>query len=215
MNQAVAFGLLMAGGVVLYDGLTGKGLRSVLAGTAGPVPNQGTVLTVAGGGQAIANATGSAISSVGAFIGKAGAVDPFAKAQGLNPGRVDMGQDFSMAPGSPILAPYSSKVLGITPNWYQGQPYVALQFTSGPYDGQNYYVAEQINPAVKPGQAVPAGGVIATYAPSGTGIEMGWAGTNWAQTRAQQTGATNSPSHSNTPSGQAFHQFLIDIGAIS
>jgi hypothetical protein len=56
MNQALAFGLLLAGGVVLEAGLTGKGPGAVLQGKAGAVPKTGTTLSVAGAGTAIAGA---------------------------------------------------------------------------------------------------------------------------------------------------------------
>src|SRR5581483_7408703 len=58
-------------------------------------------------------------------------------------GRTDMGVDANMNPGDPIVAPGNSRVLGITPNWYGGQPYVALQLLDGPMKGHNYYLAEQ------------------------------------------------------------------------
>lgn len=57
MNQALAFGLLLAGGVTLEAGLTGKGLGAVLQGRAGSIPTTGSRLSVAGAGAAIANAT--------------------------------------------------------------------------------------------------------------------------------------------------------------
>jgi hypothetical protein len=56
MNQALAFGLLLAGGVTLEAGLTGKGLGAVLQGKAGAIPRAGSTLSVAGAGSAIATA---------------------------------------------------------------------------------------------------------------------------------------------------------------
>ena len=43
-----------------------------------------------------------------------------------------------------------------------------------PRAGKWWYWSEQIQPTVSPGQTVSAGQVVATYAPSGTGIETGW-----------------------------------------
>jgi murein DD-endopeptidase MepM/ murein hydrolase activator NlpD len=123
-------------------------------------------------------------------------------------GRTDMGVDANLKPGAPIRAIGDSRVVGIMPNWYNGQPYLALQLTSGPRAGQNYYVAEQINPQVRVGQTVKAGQPIATYANSGTGIEIGWAGKNWQQTQAQESGNTGDPSHGNAPAGVNFRSFL-------
>jgi murein DD-endopeptidase MepM/ murein hydrolase activator NlpD len=137
--------------------------------------------------------------------GAQGYVNPIA---GAVIGRTDMGVDANLKPGAPIRAIGDSRVVGIMPNWYNGQPYLALQLTSGPRAGQNYYVAEQINPRVRVGQTVKAGQPIATYANSGTGIEIGWAGKNWQQTQAQESGNTGDPSHGNAPAGVNFRSFL-------
>lgn len=67
MNQALAFGMLLAGGVTLEAGLTGKGLSAVLQGKAGAVPTTGTTLSVAGAGAAIAGAANA--SQVNAATG--------------------------------------------------------------------------------------------------------------------------------------------------
>jgi hypothetical protein len=125
-------------------------------------------------------------------------------------GRTDMGVDASMNPGDPIVAPGTSRVLGITPNWYRGQPYVALQLLDGPMKGHNYYLAEQITPNVSVGQIVQAGQPIAHYAPSGTGIEMGWAGANWEQTLAQATSGYSEGEQ--TAAGGSFRQFIDGLG---
>ncbi len=121
-------------------------------------------------------------------------------------GRTDMGVDADLNPGDPIVAPGASRVLGITPNWYRGQPYVALQLLDGPMKGHNYYIAEQITPDVSVGQVVQQGQPIGHYAASGTGIEMGWAGPNWEQTLAQATSGYSEGEQ--TAAGDSFHQFL-------
>ena len=126
-------------------------------------------------------------------------------------GRTDMGVDVDLNPGDPIVAPGDSRVLGIMPNWYQGQPYVALQLLDGPKKGRNYYIAEQINVAVTPGQIIKRGDVIAHYAASGSGIEIGWAGPNWEQTLAQATGSPGSGDHSDAPAGVSFRAFLQSL----
>lgn len=127
-------------------------------------------------------------------------------------GRTDMGVDVDLKPGEPIVAIGKSRVLGIMPNWYNHQPYLALQLLDGPLKGHSYYVAEQIQPAVAPGQVVQAGQVIARYAPSGTGIEIGWAAPNWEQTLAQAQGNTGDPAHNDSPAGLSFHKFLVSLG---
>jgi hypothetical protein len=127
-------------------------------------------------------------------------------------GRTDMGVDVDLNPGDPIVAPGTSRVLGIMPNWYAGQPYVALQLLDGPMKGHNYYVAEQITPAVRVGQVVQQGQPIAHYAASGTAIEIGWAGANWEQTLAQAEGNTGDASHNDAPAGISFRHFLDTLG---
>src|SRR5207302_2886613 len=91
--------------------------------------------------------------------GAAGYVNPFPKDVRL--GRTDMGVDANMSPGEAIVAPGRSRVLGIMPNWYSGQPYVGLQLLDGPMKGRNYFLAEQINVGVHPGQVIEAGQPIA------------------------------------------------------
>ena len=144
----------------------------------------------------------------GAITPYKGYVNPL---QGFTLGRTDMGVDANARPGTPILALGDSKVLGISPNWYQGQPYMALKLLNGPHAGRVYYVAEQIDPLVKPGQVVHAGEPIARYAQQGTGIEVGWAGSNWQQTLAQQQGNTGDASHGNAPAGVDFRTFLTSL----
>jgi hypothetical protein len=122
-----------------------------------------------------------------------------------------MGVDVDLKPGEPIVAIGNSRVVGIMPNWYAGQPYVALQLLDGPMKGHNYYIAEQITPAVSVGQVLRAGEPIAHYASSGTGIEMGWAGSNWQQTLAQAEGNTGDATHNNAPAGVSFSNFLHSL----
>ena len=125
-------------------------------------------------------------------------------------GRTDMGVDANLNPGEPIVAPGTSRVLGITPNWYRGQPYVALQLLDGPMKGHNYYIAEQITPAVSVGQVLQPGQPIGHYAASGTGIEMGWASSNWERTLAQATSGYSEGEV--TPAGASFRNFLSSLG---
>ena len=172
---------------------------------AGATPVQEQVVS-----QAAASQAPSPAGSSGAATGY---VNPFPKDVSI--GRTDMGVDADMRPGDAIVAPGTSRVLGIMPNWYEGQPYVALQLLDGPMKGHNYYLAEQIVPAVTTGEVVQQGQPIAHYAGSGSGIEMGWAGpgSTWEQTLAQATGRDNAGlgDHSNTPAGIAFHDFLTSL----
>lgn len=49
-----------------------------------------------------------------------------------------------------------------------------LEDTTGPLANKWWYWSEQIQPTVGQGQKVAAGPTVATYAPAGTGIEIGW-----------------------------------------
>jgi hypothetical protein len=128
-------------------------------------------------------------------------------------GRTDMGVDVDLNPGDPISAPGTSRVLGVTQDWYAGQPYLALQLLDGPMKGRNYYVAEQIDISVIPGQTVQAGQTIAHYAASGTGVEMGWAAPNWQQTLAQAEGNTGDAHHNDAPAGISFRTWLDSLSS--
>jgi len=136
--------------------------------------------------------------------------------QGFTLGRTDMGVDASAKPGTPIVAPNTSRVVGIMQNWYNGQPYVELQILDGPNAGRTWYVAEQIADLPRVGQTIPKGETVATYAPTGTGIEIGWAEpkpTSSMQTLAQATGQTGSATHANAPAGESFRRYLTGLGA--
>jgi hypothetical protein len=74
MNQALAFGLLLAGGVTLEAGLTGKGLGAVLQGKAGAIPTTGSTLSVAGAGSAIANTAAPTAADVNAATNPGGSL---------------------------------------------------------------------------------------------------------------------------------------------
>lgn len=143
---------------------------------------------------------------VNAHAGAAGDVNPI---PGAVIGRTDMGVDANLKPGSPILAPNDAKVVAVVPNWYSGQPYVAVQLTAGPNKGRVMYVAEQIQGVPQVGQTIRRGQAITRYASSGTGIEIGWASPgNPTQTLAQAQGNTGDASHNNAPAGVNFRAYL-------
>lgn len=120
-------------------------------------------------------------------------------------GRTDMGVDATLKPGDPIRALNTSRVVGILPNWYQGQPLVWMQLTDGPNKGKYWYVSEQITNLPKVGQVIQRGAPVAQFAPTGTGIELGWA-TADGRTLAQAT--TGYHEGEVTPAGQSFRTLL-------
>ena len=125
-------------------------------------------------------------------------------------GRTDMGVDANAKPGTPIRAINDSVVRQILPNWYAGQPLVLLQLTSGPNAGRYWYVAEQISHGLHVGQTIQRGQTVATYAHSGTGIEIGWGSpTSNSRTLAGQEGNTGGAGHANSPAGAAFRRAIL------
>ena len=132
-----------------------------------------------------------------------GYIDPI---PGYHLGRTDMGVDASGSPGAPILAFGPSVMTALIPNWYRGQPLMDFQLTGGPDIGRYWYVAEQITPLAHVGERIPQGGVVARFASSGTGIEIGWAANASGQTLAQAT--TGYHEGQITPAGQAFMSII-------
>jgi murein DD-endopeptidase MepM/ murein hydrolase activator NlpD len=205
-NLPLAFAELLGGGVLLTAGISGQSIQDVFAGSISLKP-----FDVTGGAGAGAGSTSAAPASGGASVASVdGMANPFARARSLNIGRVDQGVDASMAAGSPILAPFDSVLERIDPNWYRGQPGLFFRITSGPNAGTYWYLAEQIDPTVKVGDRVNAGEQVASYAQSGTGIEIGWAA-NAVSTLAQAT--TGYVEGQATHAGQSFLQLLHSLGA--
>ncbi len=111
----------------------------------------------------------------GAPVNVKGLANPFAHG-GWTIGRSDAGVDASAAPGTPLAALASGKIVEILSGWYNGQNLYLVK-TDQPYDTpggpQNYYYyAEGINSSLKVGDAVAAGQTFGTYYGS-NGIEIG------------------------------------------
>lgn len=124
-------------------------------------------------------------------------------------GRTDQGVDISAAPGSPVYAIAKETLVGIIQNWYQGQPfYWFRQAGSNTYN----YVAEQFQSNLRPGQTVQQGQQIGTVAPSGTGLELGWATASGETLARATTGYTEGQA---TPAGQSYRARVIQGGASS
>lgn len=138
-------------------------------------------------------------------------IDPI---PGFSIGRDDMGVDASARTGAPIYAPLPSKLVQVMNDWYAGEPLLLFKFQHRPAGAlcDYWYVAEQINPVTTSiGTRFRAGQVVATFASSGTGIEIGWGSpTSWTRTLAgvSDTGAANPPSGSKTRWGETFKRFF-------
>src|SRR4051812_48443400 len=86
-------------------------------------------------------------------------------------GRTDQGVDIAAPPGTPVYAITDETLEGILPNWFRGQPFYYFRQANGMYN----YVAEQFRSNLRVGQRVRAGERIGEVAPSGTGLELGFA----------------------------------------
>lgn len=124
-------------------------------------------------------------------------------------GRTDMGVDLCLTPGEPILTVGAGIVTGIDHDWFEGEPYIWYQLTTGPDAGRYVYLAEQITHLAHIGERLKAGQVIARYAAKGTCIETGW-GTFDGATMAQAT--TGYTEGEVTEAGVSFAHFLISVG---
>ncbi len=129
---------------------------------------------------------------------------------GFTIGRDDMGVDATAPTGTGIYAPLASTLVQVLPDWYTTEPLLLFEFDSPPPGALSsyWYVAEQIDPVTTtPGTRFGAGQRVASYAASGTGIEIGW-GSTTADTRtlagATDPAAANPPAGSTTIWGESF-----------
>jgi peptidoglycan hydrolase CwlO-like protein len=120
---------------------------------------------------------------------------------GFTIGRDDMGVDATAAPGAGIYAPLASRLVQVLPDWFDGEPLLLFQFDSPPAAAPSdyWYVGEQIDPVTTAvGTSFQAGQRVASFASSGTGIEIGW-GSATSDTRTL-AGATD-PAAASPPAG--------------
>lgn len=138
-----------------------------------------------------------------------GYANPFENASGVVWERTDQGVDARMDSGSPLLAFAPSKVEMIVPDFYAGEPAIIFEVTAGLLAGKWWYWSEQIRPTVSQGQTVAAGQSVGTYAPAGTGIEIGW----WRRNGGYPLGHPGYAEGLATNSGGAFRYLLQALGA--
>lgn len=213
---------LSTGAILAQGSLLGSGSGNIAGGLAAggwhPSTPGGRVIVAEGGHDEVTLTTdpkyaprqkmllSQYIARTAQHMATGGYVNPI---PGFTIGRTDMGVDANAAPGTPIGAIGNSKLTGVIPNWYQGQPLLNFQLLNGPDAGKFWYVAEQIVPITEAiGAIFKAGQMVARYAKSGTGIEIGWSGNAAGTTLAQTTGQTGTGDHSNAPAGVAFRNFL-------
>jgi peptidoglycan hydrolase-like protein with peptidoglycan-binding domain len=158
------------------------------------------------------------LAAVHASSNGQGTFAPTSGPSGANPipgftiGRDDMGVDACAHTGAPIYAPGGSKLVQVLRDWYAGQPLMLFKFLSRPAGAMSgyWYVAEQINPVTTAiGTTFQARQEVASFASSGTCIEIGWGSpTSYSRTLAGETdpGAASPPPGSKTKWGETFKQ---------
>jgi peptidoglycan hydrolase CwlO-like protein len=156
--------------------------------------------------QAAAGQTASGARAVSTAGGRVGP-DPI---PGFSIGRDDMGVDATAPTGTGIYAPLASRLVLVLQDWYTSEPLLLFAFDSPPPGALSdyWYVAEQIDPVTTAvGTSFQAGQRVASYAASGTGIEIGWgSATSNTRTLAGVTdpAAANPPAGSTTVWGESF-----------
>lgn len=118
-------------------------------------------------------------------------------------GRTDQGVDISAPPGTPVYAITNETLVGVTPNWYKGQPFYWFKEAVG--NAYNY-VAEQFRSNLKIGQSVKRGQQIGEVAPTGTGLELGYATAGGQTLAGATTGYTEGQA---TAAGRSYKDRVI------
>lgn len=145
-------------------------------------------------------------------------VNPFRDAV-VEVNRVDAGCDYHGR--GPIGAVGDAVIYGAgTGSWtgWPGGTYIFYRLTAGSLAGRFVYVAEGVNPLVRPGQRVRAGEHVAAFrwdsAPGMyPGIETGWASSVANVTYADATHEPSDWARDNTYAGLCFARFLHSVGA--
>jgi murein DD-endopeptidase MepM/ murein hydrolase activator NlpD len=135
--------------------------------------------------------------------------NPLRSVSGLTSERIDQGVDFNGF--GPVYAIGDGVVLSTVNAGWPGGTFVAYRLTDGRGAGLVVYVAEDVNPAVQPGQSVTPGTVLGQMYGGPDGIETGWAdasalGSSMASNYAQFDGSNS------TAFGFNFSQLLQSVG---
>ncbi|MGH8987040.1 MAG: hypothetical protein ACRDXC_00385, partial [Acidimicrobiales bacterium] len=135
--------------------------------------------------------------------------NPLRSVGGLVPERIDQGVDYRGF--GPIYAVGDGVVLSTYNGGWPGGTFITYRLSDGPAAGLVVYAAEDISPAVQPGEAVTSDTVLGTVYEGPDGIETGWAAGGEGDTMAAVSGqfyGSNS-----TAFGADFSAFLETLGA--
>jgi hypothetical protein len=160
-------------------------------------------------------------AGVGCAAAQGTYVNPFERATGVIPSRIDMGVDYTGH--GPIVALGNATVTYAAvrdPGWaYCGAAgAITIKLLDGPDQDRLVYITEGLTPAVRSGQTVTAGQTIATFAGSDC-IEIGWSAASGAAAPEaaalgqQAQGANEDPGGHRTYCGNSMSELLASTGA--
>jgi murein DD-endopeptidase MepM/ murein hydrolase activator NlpD len=136
--------------------------------------------------------------------------NPLRAIRQLTPERIDMGVDYSGY--GPIYAIGDGIVLTTTVPGWPGGTMIVYQLTDGPANGLVVYAAEDIAPAVHPGDTVTVNSVLGLMYLGPDGIETGWG--DPAVIGNALAGDTHQFDGANTTAfGANFSELLYSLGA--
>ncbi len=166
------------------------------------------------GGSAATTSAATMFAAVCGSVAPTGYVNPLAHIQNLIPERIDMGVDYSGS--GTLVAIGDGHITAIHNSGWPNGTFIEEKLTAGPYAGKDWYFAEDIAPAVHPGQTVTAGEPIGEMFQGGSGIETGWSigdgGTTLAASRGQIPGSGDAGGWSSA-AGASASRLLRSLGA--
>ena len=135
--------------------------------------------------------------------------NPFRDSGAMTSSRIDQGVDYiGFGPVHPIG---DGTVLTTVGDGWPGGTFIAYQLLDGPARGLDVYVAEDIAPAVQPGQRVTTSTVLGQAYVGPDGIETGWAdGARLPNTMARDFGQFDG--NNSTAFGNNFSQLMQLLG---
>ena len=155
MNQAVAFGLVFGGGILLTSSLTGSSLADITTGHPGSIGTSGQQF-----GTAVSNASSGGVAGVGKSA--QGILGQLFGAKPVQVKRRDQGRDLQAPANTPVMAPGDGYLIrnGNDPSGF-GDAYPIVHFTTGPWAGEDIYFGHTLSALMQPGHQFRAGEVIA------------------------------------------------------
>lgn len=142
-------------------------------------------------------------------------LNPLRAVKGLVPGRIDQGVDYRGS--GPVYALGPGVVTSVYNAGWPDGVFLTYELTGGPDSARGVYVAENLVPQVRVGQAVGPTTVLATLRPEHPDLETGWADLRvlgMSEAMADhQAATTGDAGRISTGCGQNFDALLQALGA--